>query len=309
MTTLIISGNDAEQTLINYLKKVFKTLPLSRIYRLFRTKKIRVNNKIITDFKYWLQENDLVVIYDYKLIVNYQPEKIAKEPPISLFYEDDNFLIVNKDHNLVVHQPYGTSLDNMVKYYLQQKNLKQQHEQTFNISHQYRLDKLTKGLIIYPKNKITQNAFHNAMQNGQIIKKYLAICYGQLTKSLDIAGYISHDEIAKKMKFSLVATEQSKRCLTIFTPIFKTKKFTLIECQLITGRKHQIRSTLQFLNLPIVGDTKYGSTIITPHKIALFAYYLSFHDLQQPFTYLNDKKFILKDLATNLIEQIKTEKW
>lgn len=309
MTSLTITANDADQTLINYLKKVFKTLPLSQIYRLFRTKKIRVNNKTITDFKYRLQENDLVVIYESNLVVNYKPEKITKEAPIALLYEDDNFLIVNKEHNVVVHQPYGSCLDNMVKYYLQQKYPKQKREQTFIISHQYRLDKLTKGLIIYPKNKITQNALHNAAQNGQITKKYFAICSGQLTKSLHISGYITHDDLAMKMKFTLESYEQSKSCSSIFTPIFCTRDFTLVECQLITGRKHQIRSTLQFLNLPIVGDTKYGSTIVTPNKIALFAYYLLFHDLQEPFAYLNDKEFIIKSLKSDLINQIKAEKW
>lgn len=309
MTKLIVTTNDVDQTLINYLKKVFKTLSLSKIYRLFRSKKIRVNNKTITDFKYRLQENDLIVIYESNLVINYQPKKITKQPAIDLLYEDDNFLIVNKDHNIVVHQPYGPCLDNMVKYYLQEKYPNQKREQTFNISHQYRLDKLTKGLIIYPKNKITQNAFHNAAKKGQIIKKYFAVCAGQLTKNINISGYISHDEAAMKMKFSLEPHEQSKSCSTIFTPIFSIKNFTLVECQLITGRKHQIRSTLQFLNLPVVGDTKYGSMIITPNKISLFAYYLAFRDLQEPLTYLNDQNFIIKNLKTNLIRQIKKEKW
>lgn len=308
MTTLIITANDAEQTLINYLKKVFKTLPLSQIYRLFRTKKIRVNGKQITDFKFRLTENDKIDIYESNLLVNYKPEKLSKEPPIDLVYEDDNFLIVDKPHNLVVHQPYGSNLDTMVRYYLQQKNPKAAREQTFTISHQYRLDKLTKGLIIYPKNKITQNAFYEANQNGSIIKKYLAICKGQLTKTLDISGFITHVEDEMKMIFSMESYEQSKSCTTIFTSLFMTKNFTLIECQLITGRKHQIRATLQFLNLPIVGDTKYGSTITSPQKIALYAYYLGFNNLTGTLSYLNEKEFILKELIPDLINQIKLEK-
>ncbi|WP_342275867.1 RluA family pseudouridine synthase [Spiroplasma endosymbiont of Nebria brevicollis] len=309
MTTLIITANDAEQTLINYFKKVFKTSPLSQIYRLFRTKKIRVNGKQITDFKFRLTENDKIDIYESNLAVNYKPEKLAKEPPIDLVYEDDNFLIVDKPHNLVVHQTYGSNLDTMVRYYLQQKNPKAPREQTFTISHQYRLDKLTKGLIIYPKNKITQNAFYEANQNGSIIKKYLAICKGQLTKTLDISGFITHDEDEMKMIFNMESYEQSKSCTTIFTPLFMTKNFTLVECQLITGRKHQIRATLQFLNLPIVGDTKYGSTITSPQKIALYAYYLGFNDLTGNLSYLNGKEFILKELIPDLINQIKIEKW
>lgn len=91
MTTLIVTTNDADQTLINYSKNVFKTLSLSKIYRLFRTKKIRVNNKTITDFKYHLQENDLIIIYESNLVINYQPEKITKQSAIDLLYEDDNF--------------------------------------------------------------------------------------------------------------------------------------------------------------------------------------------------------------------------
>lgn len=309
MTTLIITANDADQTLINYLKKVFKTLPLSQIYRLFRTKKIRVNGKQITDFKFCLNENDKVDIYESNLPVNYKPEKLSKEQPIVLVYEDDNFLIVDKPHNLVVHQPYGSSLDTMVRYYLKQKNPRASKEQTFIISHQYRLDKLTKGLIIYPKNKMTQNAFYQENQNGSIIKKYLAICQGQLTKALQISGYITHDENEMKMKFSLENYEQSKSCTTIFTPLFMTKNYTLVECQLITGRKHQIRATLQFLKLPIVGDSKYGSTIEFGQKIALYAYYLGFDNLTCHLSYLNGKKFVLKELISDLINQIKIEKW
>lgn len=309
MTTLIITANDADQTLINYLKKVFKTLPLSQIYRLFRTKKIRVNGKQITDFKFRLNENDKIDIYESNLLVNYKPEKLTKELPIVLVYEDDNFLIVDKPHNLVVHQPYGSNLDTMVRYYLQQKNPRASREQTFTISHQYRLDKLTKGLIIYPKNKMTQNNFYQENQNVNIIKKYLAICQGQLTKALEISGYITHDENEMKMKFNLETYEQSKSCTTIFTPLFMTKNYTLVECQLITGRKHQIRATLQFLKLPIVGDSKYGSTIAVGQKIALYAYYLGFDNLIGRLSYLNGKKFVLKELISDLINQIKIEKW
>jgi len=308
MTTLKVNKNDADQTLINFIKKVFKNMPLAQIYRCFRTKKIKVNGTTMTNFKYRLQENDLIVIYQTNLVIDFKPKIIQPEPPITILYEDDNLLIVIKDHNVIVHQPYGTSLDTMVRYYLvsQQKTA----EQTFVISHHYRLDKLTKGLIIYPKNKVTQQVLSQATKNQQITKKYLAICQGTLLQTQTISGYIKHDENQKKMIFYLEQQLESKSCTTIFMPLFTNNNFTLIECTLVTGRKHQIRSTLQFLNLPIIGDPKYGSTINLSNKIALFAYYLKFKTIAGPLAYLNEKAFILdKSLKAILIEQIKTEKW
>lgn len=305
MIKLIVEKNDAGQTLINFLKKVFKNEPLSKIYYLFYKKKIRVNNKQIKDFKYKILEQDIIIIYDNKISYIKENKNIREQLPIAIAYEDKNMLVVIKDHNVLVHNILDNSLDNMVKYYFLKNNKKLLEQQTFSISHQYRLDKLTKGLIIYPKNKLIQQVLSKAQENNYIIKKYYAVVSGKFDKDIDATGFIYRDEEKQKMIFNEnMVNHYDKECQTIIKPVYYNNNYTLVECQLITGRKNQIRATLSYFNFPIVGDFKYGSKIYVKNKIFLFAYLLQFKNFNEEFSYLNNLKISLKDIKNNLIKQI-----
>lgn len=307
MIKLVVKQNDSNQTLINFLKKSFSHESLAKIYHLFYKKKIKVNNKKITDFKYLVFENDEVLIYDDKLTLINQKEIFNPGIKPKIIYQDEQILIVIKEHGIVVHSPNNKSLDNIIRYYLIQNQKEIFNSHTFIISHQYRLDKLTKGLVIYPKTKIAQQILTKAQANNDIIKKYLAVVQGKLTKELTIKGFIFKNEIDKKMIFSKKEINNGKFCQTIIKPIKIINNFSLIECQLVTGRKHQIRATLAYLNLPIVGDKKYGSQIILENKIMLFAYYLSFKNLIEPLDYLNQKEIKLNNLFEELLKMMKVK--
>ncbi len=300
MIKLVVSKNDSNQTLINFLKKTFNDAPLSQIYHLFYKKKIKVNDKRVTNFKYLVQENDVIYLYDNKLIVKNKSEIVNPNLKPEIIYQDQNIIVVIKDHGITIHSPNSQSLDNIVRYYLAQKEPELFNSQTFTISHLYRLDKLTKGLVIYPKTKIAQQNLIQAQLNNDITKKYLAVCQGNLKKELNISGFIYHDEVQEKMIFTKTKIAGAKSCQTIIKPLKTLNGFTLVECQLITGRKHQIRASLAYLKLPIVGDQKYDSTIEMPKQIMLFAYYLSFQNLPVPLAYLNGKIIILSTLKSQL---------
>ncbi|MGL5268411.1 MAG: RluA family pseudouridine synthase [Spiroplasma sp.] len=300
MIRLIIKEHDSNQTLLNFLKKSFKNESLSKIYHLFYKKKIKVNNKRVTNFKYLIHKDDVILIFDQKLTLATKEKLINPEIKPEIIYQDKNILVVLKEHGVVTHSPTNKSLDNIVRYYLLQKEANLFNSQTFTISHQYRLDKLTKGLVIYPKTRLAQQSLAKAQANNDIIKKYLVVCEGKLTKDMVVSGFIFKDELHQKMIFSKKKVNNSKSCQTIIKLLKMIGNFSLLECQLVTGRKHQIRATLSYLDLSIVGDKKYGSQYQLKDQIMLFAYYLTFQNLSEPLVYLNQKKIILPFMQNKL---------
>lgn len=306
MIKIIVQPNDSQQTLINFLKKSFKHESLAKIYHLFYKKKIKVNDKRVTDFKYQVQANDVILIYDDKMTLAAKEVLVDPQMTPEITYQDQQILVVVKDHGVVVHSPTSQSLDNIVRYYLAKKEPKLFANQTFTISHQYRLDKLTKGLVIYPKTKAAQQELTKAQLANNIIKKYLVVCQGKLTKAMDVSGYIYKDEANQKMVFSSKKVSHSKACQTIIRPLKVINDFSLLECQLVTGRKHQIRATLAAFKLPVVGDQKYGSEYYLPNQILLFAYYLAFQNLSEPLAYLNQKTIRMSSEQQKLEKMMKT---
>ncbi|CAG8755998.1 6518_t:CDS:2, partial [Cetraspora pellucida] len=136
------------------------------------------------------------------------------------------------------------SLDNAVRYYLAEKDpaeYQYQMDNFFVLIAAHRLDKLTKGLVIYPKNPSAKRVLYQAMADKRkITKKYLAI--------------------SQKMEFSPKSTNpQAKFCALEVKKINTKNNYQTLEITLHTGRKHQIRSILSYFGLPIVGDKKYVS--------------------------------------------------
>ncbi len=296
MIELIIKKNDENQTIIRFLKKIIDYKDQNvNLYKLLRTKKIKINNVVIKDSKIKLFEGDVINIY-YNLNLKKQRDKIIstlKLPKIA--YEDENILIVIKDFNLLVHNSHGDSLDNQVKNFLINKNEYNPIEsQSFMVSHVNRIDKLTKGLVIYSKNKKTLDYFLQKINKHEYIEKfYLLKCEGLIKfNDKEISGYIFKNEISKKMIFNTKNSHKySQTSKTLLKVILKNIKdnYSILEAKLITGRKNQIRSTMEFLKHPIENDYKYGAKKISNNKwINLFAYKIRFVNLDNDFDYLNN---------------------
>src|SRR3954470_8011744 len=149
MLTFTIQKEEADQTLVSFLKIRFKTTPLSLIYKLFRTKKIKVNGKDIRYYHHRLKAGEEISIHDHSLKVSNpnistKPEKSEINPEI--IYEDQNIIIVLKEHGLSMPE-----LDKATRYFFYQQNPQQYQELSqkyFSFTAIHRLDKLTKGLII-----------------------------------------------------------------------------------------------------------------------------------------------------------------
>lgn len=322
MINIFVSSEENNQTVISFIKKRFKSTPLSLIYKLLRTKKIQINKQNCRYYHHRLKTGDEIEINDQKIkpftLKNELPAKPVLE--LGIIYEDQNILIAIKGHNIEINRSGDKNcLDNQVRYHIYQNNpvsYQNQVKKFFSINAIHRLDKLTKGLVIYAKDAVAKKILYNSIQDkNKISKSYLAICQSSSDESnlkipFLMRGFIHKNEVEKRMEFSLEKPNNilmSKLCSLQIQKLFKQKKYYLLKMTLDTGRKHQIRSILSFLKLPVVGDKKYGSKIKLPDKIYLFAYFLEFNNLPPPLNYLNKKSFQIENLEEKLKERIKKE--
>jgi 23S rRNA pseudouridine955/2504/2580 synthase len=193
-----------------------------------------------------------------------------------------------------MHTDFNDSLDKMVRAYLfNQKAYDPERENSFVVSHVHRLDKLTSGLVIYAKNKMSLDILLTAIQNHhQIEKYYLLETKPNFPQSLIAKGWIIYDQNLKKSvyKDKIISSDKNyKTALTTFTLLESHQNYSLVEAQLTTGRKHQIRASLSFYGFPIINDFKYGGKKVNQKRmIYLKAYKLSFNNLPDPLAYLNN---------------------
>ncbi|HXN54573.1 MAG TPA: RluA family pseudouridine synthase [Mycoplasmatales bacterium] len=310
---------DKEQTIISLLKSNFNSTPLSLIYKLFRKKKVLVDSLPVRFYHHRVKKNSVISITDNSLVFNKKTKFIKPFEPnveFKIVYEDENIIVVVKDHGIETHsKDFSSSLDNAVSYYLKDlPNFNKNRDLIVTSSH--RIDKLTKGLVVYAKNSFVKVEFHKLFsKQGKIKKKYLAVCKGKVRQKLEdligeVNGFIFKDDLKQRMVFNFKSDDDKqdlKKCSMNVKKIFSRSNYFIFEIELYTGRKHQIRSYFSSINLPIVGDKKYGSDIELQSKIKLFAYSIEFKDMPKELSYLNNLKLEIpiKKLLVSQISSLK----
>lgn len=302
-----IGKEDNDQTIITFLKRKL-SVPLSLIHKTLRKKKILINNNPVRYYHYRIKKQDEILIRDSKVFLSIKEEE--KQIPqtnninFSVIYEDDNFLIVLKDHNVEIHNSLNPKicLNNSVSKYLWDNEIE------YNTSSVHRIDKLAKGLVIYPKGIEAKRELHKIMKSqNSIIKNYLAICnLGKRNIPEIIEGFIYKDN--ERMVFTKEYKDGYKKCSMKCKLIRKKTNIALLEIELITGRKHQIRASLAYFGCAVIGDKKYGDKYRNDYKaIMLFAYKLNFKNISGKLQYLNNKTFEIENMKAKMERTI--ERW
>lgn len=264
---------------------------------------VKVNNEVVTRAKRLLKFADQVVIN----IVNEtkKDDLVAKEIDIPIIYEDDDIIVINKPNNLVVHPGAGNIDNTLVNGLLyNMKKLSSVDETRPGIIH--RIDKQTTGLMIVAKNNQSHYFLSQELKNHQIIREYIALVHGKInTRSGTIDAPIARDK-NNRLKMT-VSEENGKKAITHFVVLERFEKYTLISCQLETGRTHQIRVHLQWINHPVVNDPLYSRYPIENSNIGqyLHAYQITFihPTTKKVMTFKSD----LPDFFENRLKLIRKE--
>lgn len=261
MRQIIIGEDAANQRLDRYLSKYLNNTTRSNIFKLIRKKVFKVNGARIKDEDFFLKLGDVLEIYlaDETLETLIKPIEVVKpeNSGLEIVYEDDAILVVNKPKGLLTHpdkDEFKNTLATKVQYYL-----KHLCTATFRPAPVHRLDKNTSGLVIFAKTYEALKKMNEIMRDRQIEKYYLCVVEGRLTESGEVKGYLVKDEMKNRVRILKHDVDEAKFCHTRFKPLTVFDHFTLVEVELLTGRSHQIRATMQSVGHPIVGDVKYGA--------------------------------------------------
>ncbi|WP_111636958.1 MULTISPECIES: 23S rRNA pseudouridine(955/2504/2580) synthase RluC [Marinomonas] len=250
-----IDDNNTGQRIDNFLVTFLKGVPKGKIYNLLRKGEIRVNKKR-TKPDYRLQNDDIVRIAPIVIAPESDKpvlsDRLKNEIESRIVYEDKGLIVINKPSGLAVHGGSGLSFG-LVEVIRQMRPL----EKFIELVH--RLDRDTSGLIMVAKKRSVLKELHTALREKEGVQKtYLALVYGSWPKrKLQVNAPLLKNELQSGERIVRVHTD-GKDSLTRFKLVRQFEGYSLVECEPVTGRTHQIRVHTQYAGYPIVGDDKYA---------------------------------------------------
>lgn len=247
---------DENQRIDKYLSQTMPDVSRSYFQKLLKEHEVYVGERAVKA-NYRLQEGDQI---HFQLPQDEEPDILPENIPLNILYEDDYLLIINKPKDMVVHPcpgHYTGTLVNGVLFHCQGNLSGINGVLRPGIVH--RIDKDTTGALVVCKDDQTHRSLAAQLAEHTITRKYRAIVSGCLPEdSGTIEGAIGrHPQDRKKMA---VNYKNGKEAVTHYRVLERLRNATYIECQLETGRTHQIRVHLSHIGHPLLGDTVYGSS-------------------------------------------------
>ena len=251
MKEFTIGPNDAGQRLDRFLAKAVPLLPASLAQKYIRLKRIKLGGKR-AERDTRLKEGDVLQLYINDEFFDKPREDNAyltvANPKLNIVYEDDNILLVDKRPGLAVHPhdgaEYGrTLIDHIQSYLYQKREWRPREENAFTPALCNRIDRNTGGIVIAAKTAEALRVMNQKIKDRELDKRYLAIVEGTPRPAEgSLKGYLFKD--AKKNRVFVTDTPQpgAKSCQTNYKVLQSRNGLSLVECELITGRTHQIRA-------------------------------------------------------------------
>ena len=289
----IVDSESEGMRIDRYIKRKFKNEPLSKIFQALRKGDVKVGGKKVKE-NYRLSLNEKISVKYLKAEIssdenkNYRKNKIEKKIldkyKKSVIFENEDFFIVNKEGNIPMHKGTGH------KYGLSE--IFKEIYNSENINFANRLDYETSGLVIGCKTLKFLRYISEKIRNNEVQKRYIAVVHGIIEKEkFTIENYLAVGKNGVSVTENKI---QGKKSVTEFRCIERKKSKnnknigqTILDINLVTGRKHQIRAQISNYGYPIIGDRKYGINDKND-SLHLCCYYIAF----DKYKYEIEKKFL-----------------
>lgn len=267
MKELYIKKNDAGQRLDRFLAKAVPLLPASLAQKYIRLKRIKRNGaRVNRDDR--LCEGDCLQLYINDEFFDTPRAENAyltvSVPKLAVVYEDENILLVDKKPGQAVHPhdgaEYGkTLIDHIQAYLYAKREWRPREENAFTPALCNRIDRNTGGIVIAAKNAEALRIMNQKIKDRELDKRYLAVIHGRMRPDEGtLRGFIFKDSVKNKVYVTDKPQEGAKTAVTMYKTLKARNDLSLVECELVTGRTHQIRAQFAHAGHPLLGDGKYG---------------------------------------------------
>ena len=310
MKEFTIGRNDAGQRLDRWLAKTMPLLPGPLAQKYIRLKRVKVNGRgSKRDVR--LSEGDVLQLYiNDEFFDRPTPENAflsLYQPRLNILYEDGHIMLLDKRPGLVVHpdenERVNTLLTHIQAYLYQKKEWSPYWENSFAPALCNRIDRNTGGIVIAAKTAEGLRVMNQKIKDRELTKLYLCVVRGRMSPPEGrLEGYLFKDEVKKQVYVRKRPEPGAKIAITDYRTLAVKDGLSLVECDLITGRTHQIRAQFAAAGHPLLGDGKYGSERENRkygrHGQALYSYKLAFRFTTGagPLEPLNGRAFQVEDV-------------
>lgn len=272
---LVVDRGQEPMRLDKFLVQRIENASRNKVQHAIESGRVLINGKQVQS-NHKIKPGEEIIVYSDKEV---QGEDIVPEKmPLNIEYEDDDILIINKPVGLVVHpasgNPNGT-LINGVAWHLLQQNSELNTEVLPRFGLVHRIDKNTSGLMVLAKTEKAVSSLAKEFFNHTIHRQYVALVWGDVAEdSGTVNAHIGRHQRFRKIFDAYPDGEYGKEAITHYKVLERFGYVTLVQCELETGRTHQIRVHMKHIGHPLFNDEVYGGDRIV--KGTVFSKYKQF---------------------------------
>ena len=264
MKQFTVGAETEDRRLDRWLSATFGRISMAQAQKIIRQEQVRVNGKHPkADARVRAGDEVRLYIPDEW----FEPPERRPDPfygpfrwKLDIVYEDENVLLVDKRPGLLCHADETEKVDTLVNHaraYLYQKGEWLNEKGAFAPSLCNRIDRFTGGIVLIAKNEAALHALDQKIRAREVVKQYLCIAHGRFDRETGLLdGYLTH--VGRRVEVSKRPAPGAQRAQTGYRVLCQRDNLALLECELFTGRTHQIRAQLAAAGHPLLGDAQYG---------------------------------------------------